>query len=174
MAEIENDFKELEITPEIDISDYEKRIILDEKIKIILKTIIQMPNLNHINKLKNKPWWNVEHTRFQTYLNKYFTGTHLVAFPDKESSDALLKINTLCIPDENYVLKEMKQSRCHNNCTELFLLNNTIKIFYGYALSDDGLWRNHSWCVNKEGIIIETTVSRLLYLGYDMNFLDNY
>ena len=38
----------------------------------------------------------------------------------------------------------------------------------GYALSDDGLWRQHSWLIAKPGrrwTVIETTCRRLLYYG---------
>ena len=39
-----------------------------------------------------------------------------------------------------------------------------IGVGTGYALSDDGLWRSHSWVLTKKRII-ETTVSRVKYLG---------
>ena len=46
----------------------------------------------------------------------------------------------------------------------------------GYALSDDGMWRQHSWCICDAGeeyiedsIIIETTEKRLAYFGFIMD-----
>ena len=37
----------------------------------------------------------------------------------------------------------------------------------GYALSDDGLWRSHSWVVTDE-VLYETTVARELYFGIEL------
>ena len=36
---------------------------------------------------------------------------------------------------------------------------------YGYALSGDGLWREHSWLLADKAVV-ETTESRLLYHGF--------
>src|SRR3954453_21146479 len=61
----------------------------------------------------------------------------------------------------------MQRSGCHRNVAKLWLrvprrlfANGT-----GYALSDDGLWRQHSWGVKEDGTIVETTVVRLKYFG---------
>ena len=39
-----------------------------------------------------------------------------------------------------------------------------VGIGTGYALSGDGLWRQHSWGLRREGIL-ETTVERAKYFG---------
>jgi hypothetical protein len=39
-----------------------------------------------------------------------------------------------------------------------------ISIATGYALSDDGLWRQHSWGILREGVL-ETTKVRVKYFG---------
>jgi len=62
-------------------------------------------------------------------------------------------------------------NRCHDNVAAVLeicggmegapnLLGAT-----GYALSEDGLWRQHSWAVGDEGEIFETTVGRTAYFG---------
>ena len=63
-------------------------------------------------------------------------------------------------------LKEMEPCNCHENVARLWLANDhrLIGIGSGYRLSDDGLWREHSWGVRREGII-ETTVPRVKYFG---------
>ena len=66
-------------------------------------------------------------------------------------------------------LIEMQTSGCHDNCEILNLFNDSNKVFTGYALSSDGLWRFHSWCVDENNYIIETTESRLLYYGIQTN-----
>lgn len=66
-------------------------------------------------------------------------------------------------------------SRCHSNSCFLFEANQHLDmaVATGYALSDDGLWRQHSWCVqrNRKGhtLVVETTEPRLLYFGYVMD-----
>lgn len=73
-------------------------------------------------------------------------------------------------------------SRCHENASLLYSANETrnrpgstyhmnITIATGYALSKDGLWRQHSWCLKRTTrsvAVVETTVKGLLYYGVAM------
>lgn len=61
-----------------------------------------------------------------------------------------------------------RSSDCHANCCKFFTKNIQNTIVTGYALSDDGIWRQHSWLINPSGQLIETTLPRLLYFGYKM------
>ena len=69
-------------------------------------------------------------------------------------------------------IKQMENSRCHDNSLELWgedrrMLSWNIHLCTGFALSDDGMWRRHSWCIRKDNrTIIETTTPRILYYGY--------
>jgi len=60
-------------------------------------------------------------------------------------------------------------NRCHANASKLWLLafldDEDCGIGTGYALSGDGLWRQHSWFVDRNGSIVETTVRRDSYAG---------
>jgi hypothetical protein len=58
-----------------------------------------------------------------------------------------------------------RPSDCHENCRELARRDPSLVWHYGYALSDDGMWREHSWCVRPDGGIVETTVERVAYFG---------
>lgn len=59
--------------------------------------------------------------------------------------------------------------KCHGNSAALWDANrNKVKIVTGYALTRDGVWRQHTWCVNGDGCVIETTEKRLLYYGFTM------
>lgn len=60
----------------------------------------------------------------------------------------------------------MERSACHKNVARLWQLKKTglIGIGTGYALSDDDLWRQHSWGIQKGGIL-ETTQKRAKYFG---------
>lgn len=66
-------------------------------------------------------------------------------------------------------LKEGLPSRCHYNSACLWAANKGhCQICTGYALSKDGLWRQHSWVVQPLTVswrIWETTVKRLAYFG---------
>ena len=43
-------------------------------------------------------------------------------------------------------------------------------VMTGYGLSRDGIWRPHSWCVDrKTGKIIETTERRTKYFGVEFS-----
>ena len=67
-------------------------------------------------------------------------------------------------------------SQCHRNSCELWENNykdHDVAICTGYALSADGMWRQHSWLVwRKESedkeVIIETTKKRVAYYGFEM------
>lgn len=63
-------------------------------------------------------------------------------------------------------------SQCHMNSCLLWEQNqDKLFIATGYALSNDGLWRQHSWCVlptARGPRVVETTQRRELYYGYVM------
>jgi hypothetical protein len=54
---------------------------------------------------------------------------------------------------------------CHTNVAMLWTDGTVEAIGTGYALSDDGLWRQHSWGVDTDGTPVETTVGRIRYVG---------
>lgn len=60
----------------------------------------------------------------------------------------------------------MAKSECHKNVSRLWKKtpNGMAGIGTGYALSGDGLWRQHSWGLRREGIP-ETTGERAKYFG---------
>jgi hypothetical protein len=64
------------------------------------------------------------------------------------------------------VLKAMKSSSCHQNVASLWRGRKfgIVGIATGYALSEDGLWRQHSWGVLRDGVL-ETTETRAKYFG---------
>lgn len=65
-------------------------------------------------------------------------------------------------------------SQCHRNACDFWEINHNkmdVHIATGYALTEDGMWRQHSWLVHvmpKFVRIIETTVRRIAYFGYVM------
>ncbi len=59
---------------------------------------------------------------------------------------------------------------CHSNAALLWAENRDHSVIMtGWALSDDGVWRQHSWVKHLgTGKIYETTNPRVLYYGFDL------
>jgi hypothetical protein len=57
------------------------------------------------------------------------------------------------------------RSDCHRNTARLLRAGKAAGIGTGYALSDDGLWRQHTWGLGSDGVVLETTVRREQYWG---------
>ena len=74
----------------------------------------------------------------------------------------------------NTKLMHGKPSKCHANSANLWEQNKDItRICTGYALSKDGMWRQHSWLVwhkARSNQIVETTVKRIAYYGFVMTY----
>jgi hypothetical protein len=67
----------------------------------------------------------------------------------------------------------MERSACHENVAQLWVTKSSglTAIGTGYALSEDGLWRQHSWGVRRDGIV-ETTKVRVKYFGISVQGRD--
>lgn len=59
---------------------------------------------------------------------------------------------------------------CHANSALLWAENRDHSVIVtGWAMSDDGVWRQHSWVKHLgTGKIYETTQKRVLYYGFDL------
>lgn len=95
----------------------------------------------------------------------------------EEDLDNIMKYGQLW---DDITRKSMKgrPCKCHSNSAELWWNNREKKDFAvilctGYALSKDGLWRQHSWLVQakaRANVIIETTTPRVAYFGFGMTY----
>ena len=103
-------------------------------------------------------------------IDKLILGTHIVAAPGdclNSQKDIFDQDFVMTITNNNFLVKLMETSQCHKNCENLFKNNDEIIQWHiGFALSNDRRWRSHSWCVNINNTIIETTVTRLAYLSH--------
>lgn len=74
----------------------------------------------------------------------------------------------------NVKLMRGEPSQCHANSANLWEQNkDATRICTGYALSPDGMWRQHSWLVwhkARSNQIVETTVKRVAYYGFVMPY----
>jgi hypothetical protein len=68
------------------------------------------------------------------------------------------------------IMMKGESSQCHCNSAYLWDANKeSLYISTGYALSKDGIWRQHSWCVRptkRSWRVVETTQKRVQYFGY--------
>lgn len=84
---------------------------------------------------------------------------------------------------DNVTVKMMKGEpcHCHSNAANLWYTNRdswknkgfAVIICTGYALSKDGIWRQHSWLVQAKArvnVIVETTEPRIAYYGFGMPY----
>ena len=64
------------------------------------------------------------------------------------------------------VLVRGEAVHCHDNSIWLQEANPHLHLCTGYALSNDGIWRSHSWCFEEQSYrIVETTSKRVAYHG---------
>jgi hypothetical protein len=63
---------------------------------------------------------------------------------------------------------------CHANSARIWAQDPAaLQLISGYALSDDGLWRQHSWLWReKDSVIVETTCKFLAYFGVRLSGID--
>ena len=94
-----------------------------------------------------------------------FGGDFIVA-PPRQDPDVpkLLKYGFLM--GGPILMKPMKASMCHQNIAAVWRKGRkgVVGVATGYALSDDGLWRQHSWAVMRDGVL-ESTEERRRYFG---------
>jgi len=63
------------------------------------------------------------------------------------------------------VLKKMTPCHCHANVATLWSrFEPKVKIVTGWGLSEDGIWRQHTWAL-RGTTILETTEARTKYFG---------
>jgi hypothetical protein len=95
-------------------------------------------------------------------------GCHLVA-PPKPEPDLTALLAHGDVMEGAILFEEMSRSSCHWNVAALWRSEPSplVAIGTGYALSEDGLWRQHSWGITKTEIF-ETTEPRHTYFGISL------
>lgn len=89
----------------------------------------------------------------------------------EEDLDNILKYGQFWIGNNIKMIKGFP-SQCHyNSCLCWEANKDKTRICTGYALSDDGMWRQHSWLIwmkPRSNQIVETTTKRIAYFGFVM------
>jgi hypothetical protein len=93
-------------------------------------------------------------------------GGEFVVAPPKPDQDVPMLLERGFLMSGPILFHVMKSSSCHRNVASVWLRKEfgIVGIATGYALSDDGLWRQHSWGILRNGVL-ETTQERLKYFG---------
>lgn len=113
------------------------------------------------SRIDDEPGWaNFTDPRVVDFLSKYGR-----EFP----SEGLECLQETPFPGHH---KPLDPVHCHKNCLDLQCYVGTGRSEYqtvhGWALSDNGIWYCHSWCIKRTGPekIVETTRPRLAYFGF--------
>ncbi len=96
-------------------------------------------------------------------------GGEAVVYANEEDMKKLLTRGQ-AFPGRGALMMLGAPSRCHANTARLHEANeDNSRIVTGYALSPDGLWRQHTWGLTGtegRGRIVETTQKRVRYFGF--------
>jgi len=78
-------------------------------------------------------------------------------------------------PGAGALMRCGEPSNCHANAAMMFVQSRgEVRIASGYALSSDGLWRQHSWGIDAvDGRVLETTERRVRYFCYLLNYAES-
>jgi len=101
-------------------------------------------------------------------------GGEQVCMPFLDKDTDLIKDRGQLWYGDRSIMQLGYQSQCHHNSCVIWTESRhdekkDIRIATGYALSNDGMWRSHSWCVlveEESNTIIETTEERVAYFGF--------
>lgn len=94
-------------------------------------------------------------------------GGAVVCATFEEDIQLILRHGKTWVPlQKDIILRRGEAIRCHDNSVLLQAAHPHLHVCTGYALSNDGIWRSHSWCFEQQTCsIIETTVKRVAYHG---------
>ena len=106
-------------------------------------------------------------------------GGHEVCVPEIDGDVRKILLRGQLWLGDNVMLKRGEPCNCHENSLLLWKANKgrtldsafrqQLAMATGYALSEDGMWRQHSWCVLRTPRtvkVVETTEKRIFYFGY--------
>lgn len=101
-----------------------------------------------------------------------FGGEEVLLPSYEEDLDAIMERGQLFHGDHVRMMRG-EPSQCHRNASRMWDANRgRCQIATGYALSEDGLWRQHSWVVQPLTLswrVWETTEKRIAYFGVVFN-----
>lgn len=131
-------------------------------------------NKDWVDRIADRPWFQSS-KKLDDFLQGLFSGTHAGPWSTtqviaKPAVDYLINQGELWVDP---VFWEMERTRCHDNVACLYEDGMVDDVYTGLALTEDGMWRSHSWGMrlvpdeNDEPVweLVETTEPRLMYFG---------
>ena len=101
-----------------------------------------------------------------------FAGEAVCLPPYEEDLENILEYGQFWL-EYNAEMVKGEACQCHKNSARVWQKNkDKTVICTGYALSADGMWRQHSWLIHRKprsNRIVETTRPRVLYYGFAMS-----
>lgn len=125
----------------------------------------------------NNTWWfekPIDDKKLSELRNRLlnFLGESVCLAYIEEDIDDILNYGQFWL-GHNAKMMRGEPCHCHSNACNLYEQNwDKTRICTGYALSEDGMWRQHSWLIwikDRSNQIIETTVKRVAYYGFIMD-----
>ena len=97
-------------------------------------------------------------------------GGEEVAIKFESDLDKIMLFGEVFDGKNSHKVKGIKSS-CHLNSALIWMNNKDATVIcIGWALSKDGVWRQHTWIFDKEfNAIVETTEKRIAYFGFRLN-----
>ncbi len=138
------------------------------------------------NGLKNTHWYHENDATSEYLLHDAKNGHRLLelrnlllSFGGEEVCLPVYEPDLVAILDRGQLWKgdritmmRGRPSQCHRNSAYCWDANKDKAVLCtGYALSEDGLWRQHSWCIHvkpRKNRVVETTLERIAYFGFVM------
>lgn len=114
--------------------------------------------------------------KYQPLVDKLLSiGGEQVCLPDyEEDFEKIMERGQIWTGKHSVKMMKGRPSQCHKNSCDLWVNNKDKSVIAtGYALSDDGMWRQHSWLIHIKPSsvnVIETTVKREAYFGFTMTY----
>jgi hypothetical protein len=126
----------------------------------------EFDNINHAKIIKRvKP----EVRKLSSYLLSVGGERVVIPYAELELCEILTDTGRV-VSYRKLQIKKGEARECHSNSATLWLANKAkYKIATGYGLSDDGIWRRHSWIMTADSDLIETTLARDIYFGMVLN-----
>ena len=177
-----------------------KEITLEQKIAYLLRNPITKPDQMpqqlvtapidaEWQKFIDQQWWSKKNSLEDLDLSEFphpemiktmiklreillsFGGSEVCMPGYDEDAKRIIERGQLWYGDRIRMMKG-QPSQCHRNSSYCWEANQDKAVLCtGYGLSEDGMWRQHSWLVElrpRKNRIVETTVPRIAYFGYGM------
>ncbi len=99
-------------------------------------------------------------------------GDRLAYLPDHHAAE-LVKRGEVYAPKRRQLVRGQPNG-CHGNAAALWLGRRPkVSLVTGWALSEDGCWRQHTWCWKKQGQVwIESTIHREIGFGIELDGME--